>query len=441
MAGRSGSFLLANFLANFLASFLASSLAKIRSFRRDEEGSLAASFALVMVPIFLVTGAAIDYSMTSRDRTKLNAIADVAALTAVNRTAMEMTPADAQTFAQTMFSTQAGNVSGVTVNGVTVNVTTANLTRTAVVSYTASRNTPFAAMFGISSMAMGGTATATSNGSAYIDFYLLLDNTPSMGVGATTADITKMVSNTPDKCAFACHDVANTNNYYNLAKKLGVTMRIDVVRQATQQLTDTATSSAIYPNQFRMAVYTFGASASTANLTTIAPLTSDLSSVKTATANVDLMTVSGQNQNSDQDTNYDAIFPAIDKIIPNPGPGTAGSPQKILFFVSDGVADEQNANCLQKKSGTRCQEPIDPTLCASMKSRGVLIAILYTTYLPLPTNSWYNTWIAPFTSQIAPAMKACATPGLYFEVSPQDGIPEAMTTLFQKAITVARLSK
>jgi Flp pilus assembly protein TadG len=432
MAGRS---------LSSLSSLLPAILAKFRSFRGDQQGSLAASFALVMVPIFLVTGAAIDYSLTSRDRTKLNAIADVAALTAVNRTAMEMTPAAAQAAAQTMFTAQAASVAGATVSNVSVNVTTANLTRTALVSYTATRQTPFAAMFGMSSMAMGGTATATSNGSAYIDFYLLLDNTPSMGVGATTADITKMVNNTPDQCAFACHDTANSNNYYNLAKKLGVTMRIDVVRQATQQLTGTATSSAIYPNQFRMAVYTFGASASAANLTTIAPLTSDLASVKTATAGVDLMTVSGQNQNSDQDTNYDAIFPAIDKIIPNPGPGTAGSPQKILFFVSDGVADEQNANCLQKKSGTRCQEPIDPSLCAAMKNRGVLIAVLYTTYLPLPTNSWYNTWIQPFSTQIAPAMKACATPGLFFEVNPQDGIPEAMTTLFQKAITVARLSK
>ena len=74
----------------------------------------------------------------------------------------------------------------------------------------------------------------------YIDFYLLLDNSPSMGVGATPADVTTMVNNTPDKCAFACHDLSNANNYYNLAKSLGVTTRIDVLRTATQQLMDTA---------------------------------------------------------------------------------------------------------------------------------------------------------------------------------------------------------
>jgi hypothetical protein len=59
--------------------------------------------------------------------------------------------------------------------------------------------------------------------------------------------------------------------------------------------------------------------------------------------------------------------------------------------------------------------------------RGVKIAVLYTTYLALPTNPWYNTWIAPFNagpygpsvnSQIAANMQKCATPGFYFEVSP-----------------------
>jgi len=42
------------------------------------------------------------------------------------------------------------------------------------------------------------------------------------------------VANTPDQCAFACHDLsASPNDYYGLAKKLGVQMRIDVMRQAT----------------------------------------------------------------------------------------------------------------------------------------------------------------------------------------------------------------
>src|SRR6188472_3791041 len=122
-----------------------------------------------------------------------------------------------------------------------------------------------------------------------------MDNSPSMGVGATPADVTMMVNNTPDKCAFACHDLSNSNNYYNLAKSLGVTARIDVLRTATQQLMDTATTTRAYSNQFRMAIYTFGAAADKAGLTRIQSLTSNLTTAKTSAAAIDLMTVPYQN--------------------------------------------------------------------------------------------------------------------------------------------------
>jgi hypothetical protein len=292
-------------------------------------------------------------------------------------------------------------------------------------------------------LSITGSSSAATGIPAFIDFYLLLDNTPSMGVGATYADINKMVANTSDKCAFACHDMSDPNNYYNLAKKLGVTMRIDVLRTATQSLMDKAKATETYPNQFRMAIYTFGASSATAGLTTISPLTSNLSSAKSAAKDIDLMTVNGQGQFNDQDTNYDSILPAANNVISTPGDGTSSSsPQKILFFVSDGVADENNpTTCSQPTTGSRCQEPINLGLCTAIKNRGIKIAVLYTTYLPLPTNDWYNTWIAPFVDTIGTKMQSCASPGLYFEVSPTQGISEAMNALFVKAVAEAHLTQ
>jgi hypothetical protein len=38
-------------------------------------------------------------------------------------------------------------------------------------------------------------------------------------------------------------------------------------------------------------------------------------------------------------------------------------------------------------------------------------------------------------------MQACATPGYYFEVSPTEGIADAMNALFLKASQSARISK
>ena len=204
----------------------------------------------------------------------------------------------------------------------------------------------------------------------------------------------------------------------------------------------TATSMETLTNQYRMAIYTFGTSATTAGLTNVVALTSNLSSAQSSIANIGLMTVNGQNQNSDQDTNYDSVIPAIGSAIPAPGPGTQASPQKVLFFVSDGVADEANSNtCSEQTVSGRCQEPINVALCTAIKNRGIMIAVLYTTYLPLPTNAWYNQYINPFAGDISPNMQACASPGLFFAVSPTQGISEAMTALFQNAVMTARLTK
>jgi len=352
--------------------------------------------------------------------------------------------AAAQTDALRIFNAETAGRNGFTLTSLTATAAKSNWAVSSTVQFSATVPTAIMGVIGVKSMTVTGTSAAANGLPTFIDFYLLLDNTPSMGVGATPSDVSTMVNNTSDKCAFACHDLNNANNYYKLAKSLGVTMRIDVVRTATQKLMDTATATATYSNQYRMAIYTFGASASAAGLTTIASLTSNLATAKTQASSIDLMTVQGQNQNNDQDTNYDALFPAVNLQISNPGSGTSSAaPQKVLFFVSDGVADEYNpGGCTRPTtSGGRCQEPINLALCSAIKSRGIRIAVLYTTYLPLPTNPWYNTWIAPFASSIGSTMQSCASPDLYFEVSPTQGISEAMQALFERAVATARLTQ
>ena len=132
----------------------------------------------------------------------------------------------------------------------------------------------------------------------------------------------------------------------------------------------------------------------------------------------------------------------INGIMPTPGSGTAGSsPQEVLFLVTDGVDDEIAKSCSQPKTGSRCQQPFNTTWCTTVKNRGILIAVLYTAYLPLPTNSWYNQWIAPFQSQIAPNMQSCASPGLYFQVTTDGDITAAMQALFEQAVAAARLKQ
>jgi hypothetical protein len=432
----------------------------IRRFRRDGSGNIAVTFAIALLPVLSSIGCAVDYSRAAQIRTKLQSSADAASVGSVGKKSPAFVAAGTMvsdgpilagvTDATNIFNGNLSGVDGYTLQSVTAVVTKTAGIVTSVVTFSAKVPTSFMGLMGMSSMTVTGKSTSTASMPLYIDFYLLLDNSPSMGVGATPADVTKMVNNTSDKCAFACHDLNDNNNYYKLAKTLGVTTRIDVLRSATQSLMDTAAATQTYTSQFRMAIYDFGASAGSAGLRALFALSSSLTSARSAAGNIDLMTVNGQNDNGDQDTGFTSIMPAINSVITAPGAGTSGSPQKYLFFVSDGVADEYNpGSCLKPTTGGRCQSPINPALCTTIKNRGIKIAVLYTTYLALPTNDWYNTWIAPFNagpygpspnSQIAQNMQTCASPGLYFEVSPTQGISQAMNTLFQKAVADARIS-
>ncbi|MBR1270250.1 pilus assembly protein [Bradyrhizobium sp. AUGA SZCCT0222] len=433
----------------------------LNRFRRDRSGNIAVIFAIAALPIISAVGCAVDYSRATQLRSKLQAAIDAASVGSVAKSAPGFIAAGSMTSdgpipagvtdATNIFNANMNGVTGYTLNSMTPAMTKAGSVITSTVQFSATVPMLFLGVIGKTSVTVTGASTATTSMPLYIDFYLLMDNSPSMGVGATPADVSKMVNNTSDKCAFACHDLNNNNNYYKLAKTLGVTTRIDVLRSATEQLMDTAAATQTYSSQFRMAIYDFGASAGSAGLRALFSLSSSLSSAKSAAGNIDLMTVNGQNQNNDQDTQFTSIIPAINSAISAPGAGTSSAPLKYLFFVSDGVADEYNpGTCIKPTTSSgRCQSPLNAALCTAIKSRGIKIAVLYTTYLALPTNAWYNSWIAPFNtgpygpspnSQIAQNMQSCASTGLYFEVSPTQGIAEAMNALFKKAIADARIS-
>lgn len=432
-------------------------------FRRDARGNIALTFGIVCVPLITAVGCGVDYSRATQMKSKLQAAIDAASVGSVSRTSPAFIAAGAMTSdgviavgatdATNIFNGNMSGVGGYTLNNMTPVVQKAGSVVSSTVSFSADVPALFLGVIGKSKMTVTGSSTSTANMPQYVDFYLLLDNSPSMGVAATPADVTTMVNHTSDQCAFACHDYNNANNYYNLAKTLGVTTRMDVLRTATQQLMDTAAASETYSNQFRMAIYDFGASSQTIGLRALFSLSSSLSSAKTAAGNIDLMGVYGNNDvyTGDKDTPFSTVLPAMNLVIPTSGTGTSSAPLKYLFFVSDGVADESNVACLKTMSGIspRCQSPLNPALCTVLKARGIKIAVLYTTYLQLPTNSWYMTWINPFNtgpfgpspnSEIAQNMQSCASPGFYFEVSPTQGISAAMNALFQKAVADAHIA-
>lgn len=428
----------------------------IRRLYRDRSGNFGIMTALLAVPLIAAAGLAVDFSNALFIKTDLQDAADAAALGAIAESSagvkkallmsgdgeVDLSEKDAMAL---FHATSVGN-GRYTLVAAAAKVIKKDNELTSQFTFKAAVPTTLSQILGQKVINVSGSATAKYQTQIYRDFYLLLDNTPSMGVGATAGDVKKLVENTSDKCAFACHIVKNGVNdkksYYNLAKSLGVTVRINVVAKATANLMDTAASFRRSPNQYKMAVYTFGEKAEDTKLLEVSPLTSDLASAKSKASLIDLMSIPYQGYDNDQQTNFDRAMTQISEKMGAPGNGlTAGNAQKVVFFVSDGVGDSYKPQtCTKMTTNGRCQEPIDTKFCSKVKDKGHRIAVLYTTYLPLPTNNWYNNWIKPFQSEISQKMQDCASPGLFFEVSPTEGISEAMDALFKKIITSPRLT-
>jgi Flp pilus assembly protein TadG len=401
---------------------------------RDQDGSLTPMFALTLVPILGLVGITIDYTQSAARKAMLDTVADAASLAAVTPAMLASTDQTSIDTATTVFDSQASRVKGVGPISLSVTTSDSGLTRTVTVSYQTTSSALFGGYTGRSSLPLSGSSQASATVPPNIDFYLLLDNSPSMAIAATTAGINTMVNNTPDQCAFGCHESDTApNDYYGLARSLGVTLRMDLLTQAVQNLMGTAQSTATSNNAtYRAGIYTFNI-----GFNTVTPLTSDLSTAQAQAANIQLYEVPYQNWSNDAITNYTNAMTQINTIMPNPGGGTrtAGdTPQEVLFIVTDGVED-------QMVNGSRVQSLMSNSYCTTIKNRGIRIAVLYTTYLPLPTNSWYNSYIKPFQTQIGPTLQSCASPGLYFQVSTDQDISGALAQLFNIAVQTAHLTR
>ena len=473
----------------------------MRRFTRDRLGNVAMIFALSIIPIIFFAGMGLDFAAATQKRVKLNAAADAAALAAVAPGMMSQSDASAIAAAQNMFTAQAATVPQLNINPSqpTVTVTHTGLARNVNVSYTANSVNAFPNVLGLLNggtaqqyWPISGSAQTSSTIPPNINFYLLLDNSPSMALAATTAGITTMNDNTTAQggCAFGCHETNPTSSdvagnpfvsgnsgpridNYTLAQKLGVTLRIQNVAAATSSLMTSAqqyqTTNSQYNVAYNMAIFTFANAGidpvfpAGCSISSCAP-SNNLSAAGTAASAVDVILVCSnnylgpyqngacQNNNSDEDTEFDEAMSQMNTLMPNPGTGLANStPQEVLFIVTDGVEDKKLSDtwqtiCKETETGSRCQQEFDPQLCTTIKNRGIFIAILYTVYEPLPasgngSNSWYNSYVAPYQTKIGPNLQSCASPGLYFAVTTDQDIATAMKALFQASVNTARLTQ
>jgi Flp pilus assembly protein TadG len=472
---------------------------------RNRRGNVAMMYALVAPILVFGGGAAIDYGRAAQIHTKLNAAADAAALAALTPAMLQQNSSVAQAAAVSLFNGLTEGIPGLTAHAtevsVTVTVGSTALIRNVAVSYSSSVNTIFAQVLGKSALPVSGFSEASAQAPPNIDFYVLLDNSPSMALPATQAGITQMENLTTKQisggCAFACHQAGTNANSdtagnpctdgttptlnapppsttagslycatkhgtqidnYALARKNSITLRLDELNSGITTLLQTASATAqstvfATPPQYRFSIYSMD-SLWSIGLNQLMALTPNYTSGWTSSsANFGVMEMYSNNNNcasaactsststpgGDVGTNYDDSLGKLSQssYVPNPGNGTnqhGDTPQEVLFIVSDGVEDEQSGSRIQQAINDLGSAPggnsSSKNWCTTIKNRGVKIAILYTDYLAVPANSWYESYIAPIQSDIGPAMQACASPGLFYDAAIGSDLGQALSALF-----------
>jgi Flp pilus assembly protein TadG len=209
----------------------------VNRFRRDQRGNIAVIFGIACIPVLSAIGCGVDYSEASRMRAKLQSAADAAAVASISQNSQGWLAASlmtgngavstAQTDAMNIF---LGNINNVynpgnpsanlfTLNtsgtAATVTKTGANLTST--VTFNASVPTIFMNVVGFKSLTVAGSSSASSSLPLYLDFYVMLDVSGSMGLPSDTNGQSALNNVNPDNygqyptgCTLACHfSVAN----------------------------------------------------------------------------------------------------------------------------------------------------------------------------------------------------------------------------------------
>jgi Flp pilus assembly protein TadG len=192
-------------------------------FRRDQSANIAMIFALTLVPLVSAVGCAVDYSLAARMRAKLQSAADGAAVAAISQKSPGFVAASAMTGNGTVAAGVSdanrvfdGNMNQVTgsLNNLsrTSTVTKTGIKLTSNVTFSADVPVTFMKVVGFQKLTVTGNSSASASLPPYLDFYLTLDVSGSMGLPSTTAEAVRMQSINPDNfrqyptgCTLACH--------------------------------------------------------------------------------------------------------------------------------------------------------------------------------------------------------------------------------------------
>ena len=453
-------------------------LNKIRSVIVDRRGNVAVLMGLCALPLFGLIGLVIDYALATATKAKMDMAADAAAISALTTAQNEIAAnsgasgnalTDGAVRGKAAFMANMGALSFAGVPTISVQpVTRTGQTLTETVTYSLTQTNNFGKLFNAPTTQIVGRTTASSTIGSYLDFYLLLDVSGSMGLPSTTAGQTQLASinrdnsdQYPNGCNFACHMSPYTG--FNLARANKIQLRADAVGSAVCQLMQTAKTTATLTNQFRVGLYPF-----IVKMESFYPLSANLDGVMSAVnggaSNGCSSSTPGSAIGNLLDTgdttsamgaggtHFENAFPEMSSTIASVGDGSSSSSTKpFVFLITDGMDNGQgyqgsNSSVYWWSSGSQPQL-MDATVCTTLKTRGITVAVLNITYQPIvnPNHGYANDEdgkannLISGTPSVASTLQSCASPGYYFTANTPDEITQGLNNMFAQAVQKTRI--
>jgi Flp pilus assembly protein TadG len=194
----------------------------LKRFARSERGNIAVIFAIASLPILAGVGCAVDYSLATRMKAELQSAADAASVgaLAVGSPAYiaagqmgSAGPVPAGVIdANNIFMANIAGMTGYSNLTVTPTVSKTQSNLVSQVTYSATMATTFVSLIGYPTMTLTGTSSSAGSLPPYLDFYLTLDVSGSMGLPSTPAEMARLAAVNPDNyvqyptgCTLACH--------------------------------------------------------------------------------------------------------------------------------------------------------------------------------------------------------------------------------------------
>jgi Flp pilus assembly protein TadG len=205
----------------------------VSRFCRDRRGNVAIIFTIAAIPLISAVGCAVDYSLGTRMKAKLQTAADAASIAALSQKSPGFIAASVMTGNGSITEgvADANNVFDANMNGITGYqlverksvVTKTGIKLAASVTFTANVPTTFLKVIGYQQLTVTGVSSSAATLPPYLDFYLTLDVSGSMGLPSTPAEQARLGAINPDDyvdyvsgsppvgCTLACHFTAQKN--------------------------------------------------------------------------------------------------------------------------------------------------------------------------------------------------------------------------------------